>query len=444
MKRKYQSTRKFSTDTLITLSTRIVNFLFGMVISIIIARILGPEGKGIYSLAILVPTLAITFSNLGIGPATIFYIGKEKYDLKKILGNNLIFSLIIGALALLIGFIIILLTKGLFFKDVPISLLMTALILIPFSLSFTLLNQIILGMQQILKYNILEFSKQFFFLILVVIVLLGFRLELLGALLSHIFAILLAAFFSGIVVYKLVGGINYKLDKKYSKDLFFYGIKAHISNILSFLNYRADIFLISAFLNPAAVGYYALAVGIGEKLWLISTSASKVLFPRVASEKDSKRLKEFTPIVSRNVLFFTLIGAVFAYLLSEWIIVLLYSEAFLESIRPFQILLIGIIAASISRVLSHDIAGRGKVILNTYMAALTVIVNISLNILFIPRWGINGAAWASVISYSIHLIVKLLIYSKISGNPVSKIIFIQKDDLKLYKNLIFSLTKTGS
>jgi len=70
---------EFTQNALVTIITQTSSFLFGLGTSIIIARILGPEGKGIYSLAILLPSFLVYFSHLGIGHATVFYLGKRKY-----------------------------------------------------------------------------------------------------------------------------------------------------------------------------------------------------------------------------------------------------------------------------------------------------------------------------------------------------------------------------
>ena len=71
--------------------------------------------------------------------------------------------------------------------------------------------------------------------------------------------------------------------------------------------------------------------------------------------------------------------------------------------------------------------------LNTYITGASVILNITLNIFWIPKFGILGAAWATSISYAVALLITLIIYRKISGNRIKDIIFIKKSDLKFYQ-----------
>ncbi len=78
--------KSFIKNTSITLVTRIVSLGLGIVISILLARILGPENRGIYALIILIPSFAFMFSNMGINSSTVFYMGKGTYPPHKVAG----------------------------------------------------------------------------------------------------------------------------------------------------------------------------------------------------------------------------------------------------------------------------------------------------------------------------------------------------------------------
>lgn len=429
---------EFTKNTTLTLLTRILNLIIGLATSVIIARLLGPEGKGIYSMAILLPTLITTFTNVGIAPATVYYTSQEKYSRREIFGNNVILSLAIGIASITIGLIVVFFFQDIAFSGVARFYLLLALALIPVNLFVSYLRYIFLGMQRIPEFNLISILQMVSMLVLVAVALWGFNAGIAGIILARVAAFLLI----GILLFfwgrKVTGGISCRPNFAYLRDVSIYGLKAHMSNILAFLNYRLNMVLVNGFLDPLAVGFYSIAVTIAEQLWLISQAASTVLFPRVASEKNEQLRKEFTPIVSRNVLLITALGAVAVLLLSHWIVVLLYSADYLPAVRPLQILLPGIVALSASRVLANDIAGRGRPILNSYLSAITVAVNIGLNILWIPRFGINGSAWATTAAYSIQLFGRLFVYSKLSGNPAVRVLFVQPSDWKLYQRFLLA------
>ena len=431
----------FLENTLITFTTRISQLLLGIVTSIIIARVLGPEGRGIYALVILLPMLLIAFANFGIGPASVYYIGKKKYSPLEIFGSNIIFSILLSIFAITIGLVVIFFFGNKVFPGVTKEYLLLALCLIPFKFFLTFVVNILLGLQEIKKYNFINLLRNFIFLALIILFLLWLQYSIKAVIVAQILSLLLTSIVLFFLTKKEVGGVVLSIKKSLFKDFFNYGSKIYLISIFSFLLLRIDMFMINIFLNPIEVGFYSIAVGLTEKIWLISQSAGTVLFPRVCSETNDKKLKEFTPFVCRNVLWITVFIATLLFFLSPYVIDLFYSEQFHKSILPFQILLIGAIAISGSRILAKDFTGRGRLQENIYISAFSLILNIILNIIFIPKFGIIGAAWATVISYTITFLNRIIIYSKISGNSIVKIIFIQKSDIVLYKNFASTLAK---
>jgi len=428
----------FAVDTLITLITRILQLALSMGTSIIMARVLGPQGKGIYSLAILLPSLLVMLGNLGISQASIFYTGKKKYSPSEILANNIVLSFLLSIVCFLIGLVAILFFRNSLFPGVAKVYLFLALFLIPLQFFLNFVNYLFLGLQRIKEFNFISILQSFIFLILLSIFLLIFKFGVKAAIVSHI----LSCFIGAVVLFCLakkiivIGSFHLYLNKFYFKDAFRYGFKVYLGNIIGFLHYRIDIFLINIFLDPIAVGFYSIATALSEKIWLVSQSAGTVLFPRVSSETDEKRLNNFTSLVCRNVLLITAIGAILLFILGHWIIILLFSEKFLNSVLPFKILLIGAVTMSGWRVLANDLYGRGRPELNIYISLISVLLNIILNILWIPKFGIAGAAWATSISYTFAFVVISIVYSKISGNNIWNVVLPHRSDFYFYKDLV--------
>ncbi|MCX6557886.1 MAG: polysaccharide biosynthesis C-terminal domain-containing protein, partial [Candidatus Aminicenantes bacterium] len=115
-----------------------------------------------------------------------------------------------------------------------------------------------------------------------------------------------------------------------------------------------------------------------------------------------------------------------------YIIVLLFGSAFLPAVQPFYFLLPGIVASSICKVLCSEMAGRGKPMINTVAAGVSLAVNIPLNIFFIPKLGIAGSALASTISYTVTAMVVLVAFMKISGNSLFDMLVIKPQDFRIY------------
>jgi O-antigen/teichoic acid export membrane protein len=125
------------------------------------------------------------------------------------------------------------------------------------------------------------------------------------------------------------------------------------------------------------------------------------------------------------------------YLIGPLLITLFYSTRFISSIAPFKILLVGIVAMSGWRILSNDLYGRGLPMINTYISAASIFLSVVLNIIMIPRFGINGAAWATSISYLTSFAAIVVVYRKISDNRFKDILFVNVSDIHYYVSLFF-------
>jgi len=426
------SSGQFVRGTTVTFISGILSFLLGIGTSVILARVLGPEGRGIYALAILLPSLIITFGNLGIGPATVYYVARGEFRRQEILGNNVLLSVGIGGIGVLAGLIVVLFFREKVFPGVSPGYLLLALVLVPVEVLFSYVRYVLLGAQRIKEFNYVQIAQSILFPGFITLALLGLKAGVTGAILAELFTWVIVDALVFRLARRVAEGIELKPNISYIKRTTTYGIQAHLANILGFLNYRVDMFLVNGFLGPAAVGLYAVGVGLVEKLWMISYAASTVLFPRVAAETEEDRRKEFTPLVARTVLWITAMAALVLALLSRWIVLLLYSEAFLPAAGALQALLVGIVALSAGRVLANDIAGRGFPGLNIYTGLATVLTNVILNLLWIPRYGIVGAAWASTVSYTVLFLGALFFYCRLSGNRWTKVVFPQRGDWRLY------------
>jgi Na+-driven multidrug efflux pump len=101
-----------------------------------------------------------------------------------------------------------------------------------------------------------------------------------------------------------------------------------------------------------------------------------------------------------------------------------------------RILLPGVVTLSIAKVLSGDLSGRGMPMYSTRAAIVALCLNVPLNFLLIPKWGISGAALASTISYSIQAAVLLYYFVNISPNGVFDTLVIKREDFQVYRRFV--------
>ncbi|WLR52863.1 flippase [Bacillus tianshenii] len=433
--------KMFFKNILLTLSRQVIGILLGLGLTIIIARTLGPERQGLYALIILLPTMLATFLNMGVGVSSVYYIGKAQYNLQDIIKTNILLAVYLSAFSALIGFIVIAFFSTELFPGASETYLFTMLSLIPILFLKKFLNAIFHGMQDFKSFNSIILIGQLGNFLLVFITLIIFSLGLKAALLSYAFGHVLTL----ILTFSLLKQkydfslLNGKLSTVYLKSSLTFGLKAHLSNIMAFLNYRADLFVISFFLGPLAVGFYVVAVSITEKIWVVSEAVSSVLFPKISSITNEEERNELTSMVNRNILFLAILVGVALILLSDIFILLLFGEEYQQSSQVLKFLVLGIVLGSSVKVISNDLAGRGKPEINMYVAILTVTSNLLLNIILVPILGIYGAAIATSITYSMDWVIKLVIFKKITGKPIHTFLLVNQKDLKAYQNYLLKL-----
>ncbi|MCS0673436.1 flippase [Cytobacillus firmus] len=433
----------FVKNTIMTLSRQISGILLGLLASIIIARSLGPEGNGLYQLIVLLPTTLMTLLNLGVGTSSVYYVGQKKYDIKDIIKTNTASGAVLSLVAVIIGLIGVMFFSDKFFEGVPPNYLYFILLIMPLLMLNDFYLVIFQGVQDFKSFNSLALLRQLAALISLVLFIFVLQIGLVGTVIAFIVGVVTQFILTLILLNKnlktnLLSG---SFSKAYFKESFSFGFKAHFSNVLSFINYRADIYLISMFLNPAAVGLYGVAVSIAERLWIVSQSISSVLYPAISSSSDVDSKNKLTSVISRNVLFFSIIAGIVFYFASDLIFRLLFGEAYADSSDILKMLLPGIILFSVDRILSNDLAGRGKPELNMYTSIFTVASNIILNILLIPKVGIAGAAISTSVTYSLSTLVKMFLFKRETGVSYSKMLLLQKEDLILFKRLINKAVK---
>jgi O-antigen/teichoic acid export membrane protein len=428
--------KSFLNNSFITLTRQLSSIVIGFLLISILARFLGDDGLGRYTLITLLPIMLMTFLNLGINSSTIFYISKDEVDIHTAFKNNFVYGLSLALVGIIIGAIVILFFSNVF-KDVEPIYLSLSLIALPFMILNIFFQTIFQGMQNFKVYNSALLLTQTFTLLLLCLFVIIMNLDLLGALIAFIVGHSLTFIFN---VWTLISKFGASFRKgKLSKDYLFksvsYGIKAHVSNMMTFLNYRIDILLLGFYLNPTAVGFYTLAVNIGERLSIFSQSLSTVLLPKIASLTDELERNKLTAMISRNMLFFMVVGGILVVLLSEPIIWIFGGRDYNPSIVLLQLVVPGVVFLAIEKLLSNDIAGRGRPELNMYLSFFNVTFNVILNLILIPIYGVVGAAVSTSITYIISFFVKSVIYKHVTGEHYRNFLFIRKQDFLNYRKL---------
>ena len=423
------------TNVAATMGRQLMAGLLQLITIVVIARIYGAEGNGSYTVSLLLPTLLASLLNLGIAPANVYFLATGKVSANAAWCSTLKLFSVIAPIGLILGWIAISCYSDKLMPGIPLHLLAISLLAFPLLLMQSLISSFFQGLQKFKQFNLLQLLHPSLTLSGVVLATLLDAESFTWLLVAHLIATTATAIVAYCALRPLIIGNKQKPEGNYELRIVNYGYKAHLSNILAFANYKADIFLVNFFMGPSGAGIYIVAVQLTERLWLLSQAVSTVLLPRLSelSNDDDKRAI-ITPLITRWVLLTTLIAGGVLAIVASPLIQIVFGSEFIAAFPPLLLLLPGVILGSASRVLANDIAARGRPELNMYTSVIVVAVNISMNIALIPNFGIAGAAIATTIAYSLNLAMRLAIHHLLTGIDIADNLIIRKDDLVQLKS----------
>lgn len=382
-----------------TFATRIFLVIVGLITSVIVARILGPEGRGVYAIALTISAIGIQFGNLGLHSSNTFQVAKKNELLPTLVGNSLFVSFVFGG----IGIIFVWILFTIFPSISPLSnhsLLIISLISIPLGLAYLLFQNLLIGINKIRFFNVTETLNR-----VLSVFLIGLIILLHWVSPENVFActVIIQSLILIWMLYILIksSGNFPKCSYSLFKNCIGYGLKAYIACFLTFLVVRSDMFLVNYMLGAEQVGYYSIAVSITDMLCMLPTVTGSLLFPKLAAIEDMKYKWKYTKKVVWGIglIIFIVIGI--TVLLANPIVRLLYGKEFLPAVPAFILLTPGIFMLSIISLLSSYIASKDIPIALVFVYLIAFIVNFLLNLILIPHLGIIGASIASSISYTL-------------------------------------------
>ena len=421
-------------DSALTFLTRIVFFILQGISALLLARSLGPEGRGLYSLIVTLPHIAALICNLGFSVCCTYFVSSGLLPKNKVFSLAVIFPVITGVI-IIVPLSIWTQSYIDIYPEVPAPLFRIALFLIPIIALFNNSIAFLQGEKRFKSFNLTNISNPGLFLIFFILFVLVFDLGIYGAIFSWQVGFFLA-FLIGLYFILKSNRFTFQVSIPELKKMTKYGSRVAVSELLTFLNYRLDIFLVGYFLDVKAVGLYTVAVVIAETLWFLASSISSVLLPNL-SECDLKQAQLLLARAFSFVLWTTVFMLLFLYVFDRILLNLAFGNDFIQSLKPLRYLYPGVLLLSLLKVISSYILARGKPSITMIIALVGLFLNVFLNIQLIPKLGIRGAAISSSVAYGLMFFGTFIWYINQNQIQLSQYILIHKKDVNRMLNRIF-------
>jgi O-antigen/teichoic acid export membrane protein len=302
-------------------------------------------------------------------------------------------------------------------RAAPPDLLRLALISLPFQFTAGFIGSVLIGRQVMRNYNLILIGQTMLALLLTILLVAWLRLGVFGAVIGNLVVAALGTAAVAVEARRLVhleGGGGQGIR---GGELISYGMRLYPASVTSFLSYRLDIYLLGWLLGDVVqIGLYSMAVSLAELTFFVPDSVATVFFPRVAG---AGRLSadDMTPIVCRFTVLVTVLTSL-ALIPAALVAVTLILPAFVGCMPAFLVILPGVVALSVSKILSSYISGLGLPGPVALASSVALVINVVANIGLIPVAGIVGSSAASLISYGVHAGMLVAFSSRLSRKPV--------------------------
>ncbi|MDD5008079.1 MAG: flippase [Syntrophorhabdaceae bacterium] len=399
--------KKIAKGTLFSLITTLTKWLRAIVISVIVARILGPGDYGVYTLVIWVLLISGTFVNLGFTTTTAKYI--SEYRGKSDEGSVVsIIKFVLGLQALLgiaVTLIVFISSRSIasvlsepgnwyFFAIASIGIIPAAI--------FDIFSYIFTGFQNFKNLAIITFVTSLLAVISIPTALfLGYGIK--GLIIVNIaiscIGLLIAVYlldkevpFRAILREKIAGGLKRRILR----------YNVYIIGIIVFdliVNQRTEIFFLGHFRTSEEVAFYSVAFGIATAaMSILPGSLTNVLLPVISEaygKEDRSRLNRLFIESTRYLMILAVPICVGGMLLSAHIIYLIYGASYLPAGPALALLLVSSCAMVVGTGASSLQYGIERQDFVLKLGLLLAAVNITLDLLLIPKYGVMGAVAAN-------------------------------------------------
>ncbi len=384
----------------------IVNYFTSFFIGLFLARFLGPANFGVYSLAVTIWSMFLTFSSIGINGSLQYavsrYKARDDRPALKWVAKNYLVLITIASVSLSVVMLVLAGPIASFYHE---PILKNLLIILAVGLTFYSLvssfYQSLFSGYQLQKYRfIVNATLDLIRVGQILVLYLG--LSLIGVIsvydVSYFIAFIVAFFLARRIINR-IKEIRKPADKE-RKELKSYSAFTYTGSLFSIF-YSSFIVIILGFIAPdlSFVGFYRIGLVLSGLVGAPGGAIALAFFPSITKMFEKKNYEHLYRLMKDSIRFSALItiplvfGAAVAV---NPLIRLFYHQEFLGSVGPFLVLMVSVLISSILSPLTTVLSASGKQKYSMYSTISGAVAGIALSILLIPRFFSTGAALVSL------------------------------------------------
>lgn len=391
----HQGFRRYATNTSWLIAENLLRLIAGLFVGIYVARYLGPEQFGIYSYALAFVAMFSAIAKLGLDSIVVRDLVKDERQLL-ILGTSFWLKLIGAALAIASILVVLNLietdkTTSIYICIIAIGMLFQSLEVVDFYFQSKVLSRYVslCKLTQLLLSTLLKIYCIFIQADLIWFV-------VISVVDQASLALSLAIAFSS----RKLGNFLFRFDLNIAKSLFQESWPLIVAGIGVMLYMRIDQIMIEHYLGNEAVGLFSAAVRLSEAIYFIPTIICSSIFPALvaAKQRSNQEFNAKSALLFEIMTLLALCAAIPISLLSSWIIRFTFGSEYTVASDVLQIHIWASVFVFLGVAGSRWLIAEKLAIQSMYRTLAGACCNTGLNLYFIPKFGIVGAAYSTLIS----------------------------------------------
>jgi len=383
----------------------------GYLLRLFLARNLSVSDFGLfYSVAAFISFFWL-FKDLGIGQAIVKfipeYIVKKKYnEMKSLIIFSYGIQYIIGIAIFFPLFFFSDYIAINFFHNIAASPIIKILSL-EFLITATITKNILQGFQKINFFASIEFFRT---LIIFILLFFFIPISVSDVAISYLVASLFLQIIFMSYIFSQIKNYRSNIILKKFDNVFKFGFAVFVSGIAGWIIAYTDTLVITFFRSIKEVGLYQVALPTSQLLWIFVASLSWILFPVLSemwAKNHKKHLSKGIGVLLKISFIFIIPFALIIISFPELILNIVFGGEYREAALSLQVLSVGAIFYTLMTIFSTILNAIGKPQINTKIIILVATFNLIFNIIFVPLFGIIGAAVTSLLSYIIGFLLSV-------------------------------------
>lgn len=413
---------------------RIVQAVFALVINILQARELAPEGFGQLAYAISICAFMLPIIRLGIEHVLVNELIRHPEEEGKIMGTSLLLSLItsvccIGGVAIFVS---------LANPNEPVTLVVCVLYSLLLIAQSADLIQYWFQAKYLSKYTSLTVLGAYLVVTAYKIFLLVTHKSIYWFAVSNAldYSIISAVL---ILIYFLKKGQRFSFSLKTAGRVLSESKHYILPQLMVAVYAQTGTLLLKALYDTETVGYYNLAVSISGYTNFVFLAIIDSMRPLILETKleDEKKYRENMTLLYSIVMYLAIAQSVAICLLAKPVVPFLYGAEYTPAILPLQIIIWYSTFSYLGSVRNVWLLAEGK---QKYLWMINLggaIVNVSLNLILIPYWGVIGAAVTALVTQIFTNVIMSAILKPLRESNMFILRGLRPDNLKRFFHLIF-------